>query len=153
MKNTLLNFDKIDGGDFIANDYTSRNFKQILDLPELSDSKWVEYIELYDNQTIEQISFLVYDNTNFWDILLIINNIDPLFDMSYDYDILNQISINKVNEYLAGYSGAYKQDTFDRLKSIVLAEETNMNETHRKFKIIKKEKLYDFLNLIKGMKL
>jgi len=153
MKNTILKYDKIDGGSFISEDYTSKDMKKILELPELSNTEWIEYIELYDNQTIEQISFLLYDSADYWDILVIINDMDPLFDMSYEFDILEQLSENKVQKYLADYSGFYKVDTYDRLKELVLAKEVEQNEINRQIKIIKPEKLYDFINLVKSVKL
>jgi len=153
MKNTILKYDTIGSGSFVSQDYTSKQIHNILSLQELSNTDWIEYIELYDNQTVEQISFLEYGTADFWDLLVVINNIDPLFDMSYEFDILEQITNNKVNKYLANYSGVYKQDTFDRLNKLILDEEIAKNEEHRLFKIIKKEKMFDFLNLVKGVKL
>lgn len=153
MKNTILKYDKIAGGNFLAENYTSKKMKNILAMPELSNSDWIEYIELYDNQTIEQISFILYDSADFWDILVVINDIDPLFDMSYEFDILEQLSENKVQKYLADYSGFYKTDTYDRLKELVLQRQIDQNEINRQIKIIKPEKLYDFINLVKDIEL
>lgn len=153
MKNSILKYDSISGGTFISQDYTSKKIHNILTLKELSNSKWIEYVELYDNQTIEQISFVLYDTADYWDMLVTINNSDPLFGMSYEFDILDQISDNRVNKYLDSYSGSYKQDTFDRLKAVILSQEVEKNEDKRQLKIIKPEKLYDFLNLVKGLEL
>jgi predicted PhzF superfamily epimerase YddE/YHI9 len=153
MKNTVLKYDKIGSLSFISEDYTSKKMSNIRELPELSNADWVEYIELYDNQTIEQISYILYDSANYWDLLIVINNIDPLFDMSYEFDILEQISENKVQKYLADYSGAYKNDTYERLKALTLTKEVDKNEVNRQLKIIKPEKLYDFISLLKEVEL
>jgi hypothetical protein len=153
MKNTVLKYDKIGSLSFISEDYTSKKISNIRNLPELSDADWVEYVELYDNQTIEQISYILYDDVNFWDMLVVINNIDPLFDMAYEFDILEQIAETKVQKYLEGYSGVYKNDTYERLKALTLAKETENNEINRQIKIIKPEKLYDFISILKEVEL
>jgi len=153
MKNTVLKYDKISSLSFISEDYTSKKMDKIRELKELSDADWVEYIELFDNQTIEQISFILYGSANYWDLLIVINGIDPLFDMSYDFDILEKIAENKVQKYLDNYAGAYKSDTYDRLKSLTLNKEIVQNEINRQLKIIKPEKLYDFMSLLKEVEL
>jgi hypothetical protein len=153
MKNTVLIYDKISGSNFTSEDYTSKRISNIRNMKELNDSAWIEYIELYDNQTIEQISFILYDTPDYWDLLLVINDKDPLFDMSYDFDILEQISEDKVQKYLDGYSGVYKNDTYERLKEITLKEDQDANEMKRQLKIIKPDRLYDFMNLLKDVKL
>jgi len=153
MKNTVLNYPNISCNKFTSEDYTSKKISNIRNMKELNDTNWIEYIELYDNQTVEQISYILYKSPDYWDLLLIINNKDPLFDMSYNFDILEKISEDRVQKYLDGYSGVYETDTYNRLKTLVLADEEKINEYNRQFKIIKPERLYDFINLLKDVKL
>ena len=153
MKNTILKYPGISGSNFTSNDYTSKRVSNIRSMKELNDSAWIEYVELYNDQTIEQISFILYGTPDYWDLLLIINDKDPLFGMCYNFDILERLSDNKVQKYLADYSGIYKNDTSDRLKRITLKEDQKQNEINRQLKIIKPTRLYDFINLMKSVKL
>ena len=151
MKNTVIKYPNISCRQFTAQDYTDKKFKQILDLPELTDSTYVEHIELLDNQTIEQISYILYGSPDFWDILVLINNMDPLFSMSYDFDIIKDISKAKVQKYLEGYSGMYKNDTEERLDELVLHNNIEANEKRRTIRVIKKDRLGDFLKILNGI--
>jgi len=153
MKNTLLNYDKFSSYKYIANDYTSKNFKNILTLPELQDTTYIEYVQLDENQTIEQVSYALYGTPDYWDILVLINNRDPLFDMVYSFDIVDGIAGDKVLNYLSNYSGVYKADTFNRLKTITLADLETKNDNLRTLKIIKPVKMFDFIKIINSINL
>jgi len=148
MKNTLLNYDKFSSYKYIANDYTS-----ILTLPELQDTTYIEYVQLDENQTIEQVSYALYGTPDYWDILVLINNRDPLFDMVYSFDIVDGIAGDKVLNYLSNYSGVYKADTFNRLKTITLADLETKNDNLRTLKIIKPVKMFDFIKIINSINL
>jgi len=148
MKNTILKYDRITSIKFDCGDYTSKKFRIVLEMTEVNDTNYIEYIELYDNQTIEQVSFILYGSADYWDILVLINDIDPIFDMSYEYDILSDISVRQVTKYLADYSGVYRDDTFDRLNSIKLTQNIENNEKNRKIKVIKPSRLFDFITKI-----
>jgi len=153
MKNSVLKYDTISCDSFKSQDYTSKRYKKIQEMSELSDSNYVEYINLIDEQTIEQVSYILYETPDYWDLLLIINNRDPLFGMSYNFDILNDISETKVGNYLSDYSGIYKNDTFERLKTIVLTLQTEKNEKNRVLKVIRPEKITDFLDAVRALDL
>lgn len=148
MKNTILKYDKIESQKFIAEDYTSKKFRKILTVPELSNTEFIEHIELMDNQTIEQISFILYGTADYWDLLVLINDIDPLFDMVYEFDVIETISEKTVSNYLSDYSGLYKQDTYARLKTLILNRNVQESEERRTIKIIKPEKLFDIITII-----
>jgi len=136
-----------------AVDYTSKKVNNIRNMPELNDTNYIEYAEMYNNQTIEQISYILYGTPNYWDLLLIINDKNPLFDMSYDFNILQQVAINSVNKYLLNYSGKYKSNTVERLTSLLTYEQEAKNEQNRQIKVIKPNMLNSFLNALKNVKL
>jgi len=148
MRNTLLKYDKISSKKFVAEDYTSKKFRKILEVPELSDSMYIDYIELIDNQTIEQISYILYGTPDYWDLLVLINDRDPLFDMSYEFDIQEEIAEARVQKYLQGYSGIYKADTYDRMKEYALTNMHDINEENRTMKIIRPERLTHIVKII-----
>lgn len=153
MKNTLLTYDKFSSYKFIANDYTSKNFKNILSLPELNSTVYIDYIELDENQTMEQVSYALYDTPDYWDILILINNRDPLFDMVYNFDIVDNISSSRILEYLKNYSGTYKTNTVDNLKKITLQDLENKNDNLRTLKVIKPDKMFDFIKIVNSLNL
>ena len=151
MKNTVLIYDSIESKQFIAEDYTSKKHSKIRSLSEINNTEYIEYKELYDNQTMEQISYILYGTPDYWDLLVTINNKDPLFDMCYEFDILEKIAENRVQTYLQDYSGTYKGDTYERLKDLMLDKTTHENEEKRSIKIIKPSKIYDFLTLYNAL--
>lgn len=150
MKNTFILYDKDETDDFIYSDYTSRPVRRVFDLPESSDSNYIDYKVIQDNDLIEGISQDLYGSPDFWDILILINeNDDPLFSMPYDYDVLTDISTSVIEKYISDYSGVYKQATMDELKTNYLANLEKKNETESTIKIIKPEKLYDFIKIVR----
>jgi len=151
MKNTILNFDKRNLTEFIVSDYTSRNFRPILDLPELQDKTWIDYIVLDDDQKIEQISQTLYGSPDYWDVLMLINGRDPLFDMVYNSDVLSDIAKEIINKFASEYSGRYKQETFDDLIKAKTKQIEARNEELRTMKIIRPEKIHDFIKILRAM--
>lgn len=151
MKNTILNYNTISSAQFTSRDYNSKKFKQILDLPELTDSDFVEHVELFDNQTIEQISYNLYGSANFWDILILINNRDPLFGMSYEFDIIEDEAQTLVTNYINEYSGSHETETFTKLKELVLNDKVDLNEEKRTIKIIRPDKLGEFIKILNSI--
>ena len=153
MKNSIMTFDKREFNEEFINDYTSRNFRPIAQMPEVSDSAWIDYIVLDDDQKAEQISQVLYDSPDYWDILMLINNRDPLFDMVYRYDVLDLSASDVISKYATEYSGVYKQETFDDLAAQRLSQLQDEADTLRTFKIIRPEKISDFVKLLKNTNL
>ena len=153
MKNAIMEFDKREFKEDFVSDYTSRNFRPIALMPEVSDSAWIDYIVLDDDQKAEQISQVLYDSPDYWDILMLINNRDPLFDMVYRYDVLDLVANDMIARYAADYSGIYKQETFDDLAARALSQLQDEADVLRTFKIIRPEKISDFVKLLKNTNL
>jgi len=153
MKNTLLTYEKFSSHNYIANDYTSKDFKNILTLPELQDTTFIDYVQLDENQTIEQVSYALYGTPDYWDVLILINNRDPLFDMVYSFDIIDDIAGDEVLKYLSNYSGMYRSDTFNRLKTITLHDLEIKNDNLRMLKIIKPDRMFDFIKIVNSLNL
>jgi len=88
MKNHFLKFENIKMSDgTIVKNITRFNL-----LPEIPDKfksiDFTEKVKIDDNELIEFISFKLYETTDYWDILLFINNIKNLDELPVDYDIL-----------------------------------------------------------------
>jgi len=153
MKNTILNYDETLSGTnknnhITAQDYTSKYFRQLQLLKELKDSELVEHLELTDNQTIEQVSYILYDTADYWDILVLINNIDPIFDMVYNFDIVSDVADAKLEKYYDDFSVYINQTSKDRLREAFLKEEVKKNEDRRTIKVIKPTALSEFIKIL-----
>ena len=53
----------------------------------------------YDNERTENISYNFYENENVSDVLVLLNNDNYLFDAPADWDLLQDITDNKLNYY------------------------------------------------------
>lgn len=153
MKNTILDFEeKIEGTynntTYIAKDYTSKYFKQIKLLNILNDLTYIDYYELTDNQTIEQVSYILYDTPDYWDILVLINNIDPLFGMTYEFDVISDATDEQLDKYYKSFSEEILQETKDRLKNIFLKKNLEINENNRRIKVIRPDMITEFIKIL-----
>jgi len=153
MKNTILNYDETlsgtSNGTYInAQDYTSKHFRQLQLLKELKDSEFVEQLELVDDQTIEQVSYILYGTADYWDILVLINTIDPIFDMAYNFDIVSDVADAKLEKYYNDFSVYINQASKDRLRKAFLDKEVQKNEDKRVIKVIKPTALSEFIKIL-----
>lgn len=101
MKNTVLKFKSENIGDVKVRDYFSKNVRidNITTIyPELM--KYFKMGNIVDNGTAEGVTNELYSNVNLWDLILLINNLDPLFGMPYDIDALTSAADRKMERYL-----------------------------------------------------
>ena len=147
MKNTIIDPDLREINEFIYKDYTSRNYKTILNIPEIYDTEYVDFVTINVNQTMEQVSYNLYGSADYWDILVLINDRDPLFDMPYDFDILTTLAQAKIDKYRENYSGVFNQVTMDSLQANLLTKLEAESDSFRTIKIIRSNKLASFLKI------
>ena len=161
MKNTLLGYTNLVNSfnikeltQYSYEDYTEKDIKAISKLAELESDTYIDYYIMQDDEKIETISYELYGTTDYWDILMIINNRDPLFDMSYNFDLLSDSTKINVDNYLNNiYNGPnienvnldYYNEFVDSYKDEVLEK----NEVLRTLKIILPSKIMDFIKIIK----
>jgi len=88
MKNTILNFDSkkvvLDGIEFEVPDYFSKDINIMEFIKTLNPLDFFVKYTVQNNITLEKISFDLYGTTDYWDILALINDIDPLVSTPYD---------------------------------------------------------------------
>jgi hypothetical protein len=150
MKNTIYNFSTIQKGDFIVQDYSRNNFYKIRLMPEVSDDKYIMYIELEENQTIEAVSYLIYGDENYWDMILSINGIDPLFDMFYSNEVMSNVILNRMDELKNNIlKMSLTEQTEAFLENYISVQENNKNDTNRTIKVIKPSMLQDFIRILR----
>lgn len=149
MKNTVLTFDKEELDEFIVSDYFSKNFRLYEIKANLSD--YLDIRKVTDNDKLENISYSLYGTTDYWDILLLINEKNPLFDMPYDYDTVVDSATDFANKYIYYvYSQAplVIGDAATEFTERIIAEFVEDNENNRYMYIVKATKIGEFLKVI-----
>lgn len=155
MINTILKYDYEDLGDYIVSDYTSKKIDLYNILQEMKDNNILsDYFDIYrmmDDDKLERISYSIYGTTDYWDILLQLNDRNPLFEMSYNLDTI----VDSVEIFWKKYSNnVYFQSPLNDtvLNELILAEIENMkkqNEIYRLIYIIKTSKMNEFLKILR----
>lgn len=157
LSNTLLKFDNLEAETFdiggltitetySVKDYTSLNFKEINDFINAMDQTMFDYYQLQNNTNLEKLALDIYGNPDYWDIILIINHKNPLFEMPYDFDTIDLFIETKIASYetdinknplsTIAYNNMYKKYSEDRIE---------LNELWRLIKIVKPARLQEFL--------
>jgi len=150
MKNTVLKFNYEELDEFIVPDYFSKE-TNIYDLVN-SIQEYVSLYKISDNDKLERISYEIYGTTDYWDILLLLNNRNPLFDLPYDYDTVYDNAKTFVNKYVYYiYSNALLNvgSVFQDLYNEFLNTYTNENEGYRYMLIVKPSKIGEFIKILK----
>lgn len=155
MVNTILKYDYEDLGDYIVSDYTSKKIDLYNILQEMKDNNTLsDYFDIYrmmDDDKLERISYSIYGTTDYWDILLQLNDRNPLFEMPYNLDTI----VDSVEIFWKKYSNnVYFQSPLNDtvLNELILAEIENMkkqNEIYRLIYIIKTSKMNEFLKILR----
>jgi hypothetical protein len=113
-----------------------------------------EYFTTYkilDNDKIERISYEIYGTTDYWDLLLLINDREALCGITYDFETCTSNVESYINKYeFEIYSN---NDISDERKTELLDEFYEKyklrNEMNRYMYIIKPSKIQDFLKILK----
>jgi len=127
-------------------DYTSIDISNILSYVKNSDQTMFDWYQIEDNDKIERISLELYGNINYWDILMIINQRNPLFEMPFDFDTLSNLALDQVEEFI---DEVYKKPLGELEHAKMYSKwETKYianNEIFRIIKIIRPTRMSEFL--------
>lgn len=147
MINTMLKYDKIIINGLELEDYTSKKYYNIHFMEELSDDAYVDYYQLQNDEKIETVSYKLYNSPDYWDMLLLINNMSPLFDMTYNYDLTADCSEDFVNTYANDVyvTGDLTEEYIAQLKVVELERHLICMEEKRTIKVIRPSSLQSFL--------
>ena len=155
MINTLLTYELEELDEFIVPDYTSKKvdiynlFQEMKDNGTLAD--FLEVYRIADDDKLERISYSIYGTPDYWDILLQINDRNPLFQMPYNLDTTFEIAEVVWNNYS---NNVYFQSPLDSnlLQSLIDEEIERLkekNEFYRFIYIIKTSKMNEFLKILR----
>ncbi len=155
MTNTILNYALEELDEFIVPDFFSKKIDIYKILQEFKDNGTIlDYVNTYrisDDDKLERISYDIYGTPNYWDLLLQLNDKNPLFDMPYGLDTIIESSEefwNFYSEFI--YFQAPLQSTL--LETLIQNEIELMkerNEVYRYMFIIKPSKLNDFIKILR----
>ena len=161
MKNTILDFDKIQTelgstwGTVDVPDYFSKKI-HLDDLFSadlgIDINEYLTTFRIADDDKIERISYQLYGTTNYWDILVLLNSKDPLFDLPYNYDLISDNVTNFVDvykNYIYAHAPLSDDERIDILTNQYLNERLQKTETDRFIKVIKPSKLNEFIKILK----
>lgn len=154
MINTILDYQKEELDDFIVSDYTSKKINIYDILEEMRyNNNLSEFFSLYrisDDDKLERISYSMYGTTDYWDILLQINDRNPLFQMPYNLDS----TIESAEAFWDYYSNNVCFQTLNNnVLNILLNSEIERmkekNEIYRYIYVIKPTKMNEFLKILR----
>jgi hypothetical protein len=150
MKNSIVKYDYITHGKYNVQDYTSKKVRDISTLPELSSPTYIDYYTIINDDKYERISHELYGTSDYWDLLVLINSKDPLFDIPWNSDIVNLISDTLVSNYNNGvFGGRLPIYHLEHLSDITLEEVDTNNESNRVIKYIKPNMLQTFMKILR----
>ena len=123
LKNSTLIYDTETVDNYIVSDYTSKDYSKLYDQLEDFPDELFDKMLIQDNDKLERISYELYGNEDYWDILLLINNKSPLFSMSYSNEYILELKNVKLVNFINGLSnGIYGEENIDIFTDTYLAE-------------------------------
>lgn len=118
-------------------------------LQNLDRVKYFGILELANNIALEKISWQIYKSPDYWDILLLVNDIDPMFGMPYDYDIVSEGTTEAIDKYATRIYKKYLPDKDrQRLHDALAAKDSELNEEHRKIYYIYPDRIYEIRQML-----
>lgn len=140
MKNTFYKFKKYENEVAIFHKYPV--IKHIPDYV-LNNPSYYSVYSLQDDDRLEYISHRLYGTTDFWDILFLINNMDNTFNLPKSHEYVYKRTEDNFNDFLSKFvvSEQRKESLFNEL----LDEEMIKNDKYRQFKVVKPNKIQDFM--------
>jgi len=143
MNNSYLKFPIIE-----FNGTNVYNISELNLLPDIPDkyftTEYILYYKVQDDALLEGISFELYKDTNYWDMLMILNDMRSMNELPVNYDIVITRAEKKLAEWkekgklLPGFLTDEKVlEKFDE----ILADEVEKNEKYRTIKYIAQDNL------------
>lgn len=149
MKNTIVKYELEELDDFIVSDYFSKTI-DIFTLKEQIGAMLDVYV-IDDNDRLERISHELYGTPDYWDMLLMLNERDPLFDMPYDYDNLHEstkLYTDKYKFFIYSHAPLFAGLAATELTEYFMQLLADRNEASRNILIIKPSSIGDFVKLL-----
>lgn len=153
MKNTILKFDErtgtVNGTEYTVPDYFSKdiNVKEFFDnLPNAQNYYAPEILE--QNEKLERLQHEKYQNQAYWDIIQLVNGIDPLVSMPVSDELINQEFERLIQKILQGF---YRTENISEERIREELKEAMNEEANKKryAKIITPSRIQEFIEVLK----
>lgn len=151
LKDSIFNFSKYynvpsSQGSLNINDFKSVDWVNIKLYLDSLDSSYFEYTTVLPNTNIEKISYDLYGVDSYWDIILLVNDMSPLMDVAFDFDVISETVENKIDEYENNILGrklpdSLRENLYRQYEDEMIVE----NNEKLTLKYITKEHIYDFI--------
>lgn len=151
LKNSIVDFTNRQIEQYIIEDYFTFDTRKVSEFIASCDAdKRREYFDWYqvqDDDKLERIAYELYKNEDYWDILLVINARDPLYDMPFNFNTLAEFGEQKAIRYAEKINNQYDlpQEHIDYMQAVYQNEYEEQNEALRPLRIVKPEKLQEFI--------
>ena len=119
--------------EFLIRDYTN-----LVSIQEILD-KYKEYIQIYqvlEDERLDTISYKLYGTTDYWDMLVLLNDLKCMTNLPVNYDKVENRARQKHEDWTKIFG---KQKTKEQIASKYeefLEQEIANNEKYRNFKYI-----------------
>jgi hypothetical protein len=147
LKNSVVDFTDRQVDTYIVEDYFTFDLKKILDHVASCTEDFFEYYQMQDDDKLERVALELYGNANYWDILLLINGKDALFDLPYNFDTLASFAEEKAKSYAVEVSELLTLSDAHVAQMQEIYEEKNRvrNEEMRIVRIVKPTRMQEFI--------
>ena len=102
MKHTI-NYDEFaieeSKSNFSVKDYNSISTTKIKSYLNSLDSSYYVYLKIDVGAKIEKVLYDYYKNTDYCDLIMLMNNREMIYDMPYSYDIILEAIENDIDRY------------------------------------------------------
>ena len=115
-----------------------RDYTNLVSIQEILD-KYKEYIQIYqvlEDERLDTISYKLYGTTDYWDMLVLLNDLKCMTDLPVNYDKVENRARQKHEDWTKIFE---KQKTKEQIASKYeefLEQEIANNEKYRNFKYI-----------------
>lgn len=118
-------------------------------LQNLDRKRYFGILELANNIALEKISWQIYKSPDYWDVLLLVNDIDPLFGMPYDFDIVSASTDDAISRYERTVYKRFMPDKDRaRLHKHKAEHDSELNEEHRRIYYVYPERIYEIRQML-----
>lgn len=155
MKNTILNFEErtgiIDGKEYTVPDYFSKNtnVKSFFDNTP-NKASMTKRILLQNNEKLERLQYEFYKNTDYWDIIQLINGIDPLVSLPLDDDFIREEQDSLQEKFFQYYYKELSKQEQEQIKEDFQEDLIEQQNKKRYITIINPDSIPRFLSMLKS---
>lgn len=148
MQNTVYTYDTLASKDYEVADFTSRYYGNISKFLKQYSNYFTIY-KLDDDEKIENVSYKLFNTTNYADLILAINEDTFLWNVPYNQDI-NAEQAELLAKVMLNSSDIANMDTYEKNAMIQIAQNSidTLNEYKRNILVPKNEFISTVIGLV-----